>query len=121
MKMIMKRAWEIYRNLIGDHTAKIATALRMAWEEARAVAKKAFTGCAIMKYYFTENAYFEVSFKIWENYGKKRIYFQSNSTRAQIALKGYIDCDNNNEVVISACRYPNMKNIVNDFINEYAF
>lgn len=36
MKKIMMRAWEIYRELTGDHKAKIAYALRQAWAEAKA-------------------------------------------------------------------------------------
>lgn len=35
-KQIMKRAWEIYRTLTGDHIAKLSMALREAWAEARA-------------------------------------------------------------------------------------
>lgn len=33
MKKIMVRAWGIYRHLEGDHLAKLAMALRMAWAE----------------------------------------------------------------------------------------
>lgn len=35
MKKIMRRAWEIYRTLEGDHIAKLALALRQAWKEAK--------------------------------------------------------------------------------------
>ena len=35
MKKIMRRAWEIYRTLEGDHRAKLALALRQAWKEAK--------------------------------------------------------------------------------------
>lgn len=40
MKKIMMRAWEIYRTLTGDHAAKIAAALRMAWAETKGTAKQ---------------------------------------------------------------------------------
>lgn len=125
MKKIMKRAWEIAKNAAEKFGGKareyMAEAIRMAWAEARETAKKAFSGIATMMWKITENAGFEVIFKLWENYGKKRIYFQSNSTRSQVALKGYIDCNNNNEIVISTKRYSGIEQIVTDFMNAYAF
>ena len=33
MKKIMRRAWEIYKKLEGDHIAKLSLALRTAWRE----------------------------------------------------------------------------------------
>ena len=47
-KQIMKRAWEIYRTLVGDRIAKLSMAMRMAWAEINAIieeGKKAY-GCA---------------------------------------------------------------------------
>ena len=35
MRNIMRRAWEIYRTLEGDHRAKLALALIQAWSESR--------------------------------------------------------------------------------------
>ena len=35
MKAIMKRAWEIFKELTGDHIAKLAMALRQAWAEKK--------------------------------------------------------------------------------------
>jgi hypothetical protein len=35
MKQIMKRAWEIYRTLVGDRIAKLSMALRQAWKEMK--------------------------------------------------------------------------------------
>lgn len=35
MKNVMRRAWEIYRTLTGDHTAKLAMALKAAWAETK--------------------------------------------------------------------------------------
>ena len=37
MKKIMRRAWEIYRTLEGDHIAKLSLALRTAWREQTSV------------------------------------------------------------------------------------
>ena len=37
MKKIMRRAWEIYRTLEGDHRAKLSLALRTAWREQTSV------------------------------------------------------------------------------------
>lgn len=36
VREIMIRAWEIYRTLEGDRTAKMSMALKRAWEEAKA-------------------------------------------------------------------------------------
>ena len=35
IKVIMTRAWEIYRTLVGDHMAKLSQALRTAWRETQ--------------------------------------------------------------------------------------
>jgi len=43
MKKIMKRAWQIYRALVGDRIAKLSMALRQAWAEAKAVSKKQYS------------------------------------------------------------------------------
>lgn len=32
---IMKRAWEIFRTLVGDYKAKLSTALKRAWAEVK--------------------------------------------------------------------------------------
>lgn len=95
MKKIMKRAWEIYRTLIGDHIAKLALALRQAWAEAKAAAKnaakKAFGGFA--KVAKIDDPYDDCcffSFKRWEKYGKKRIYINDYKGRTI----GYIDIEN---------------------------
>ena len=37
MKNIMRRAWEIYRTLEGDHRAKLSLALKTAWRETTSV------------------------------------------------------------------------------------
>jgi len=37
MKKIMRRAWEIYRTLEGDHEAKLSLALRTAWRETSSI------------------------------------------------------------------------------------
>ena len=39
-KQIMKRAWEIYRTLVGDRIAKLSMAMRMAWAEVKQTASK---------------------------------------------------------------------------------
>ena len=37
MKKIMRRAWEIYRELEGDHIAKLSLALRIAWRKTSSI------------------------------------------------------------------------------------
>lgn len=77
--------------------------------------KKQFTGNVTMQYHINERAYHDVEFRMWKNYGKKRIYFESK------AIKGYIDCNNNNEIVITKKSYSNAKKVIEDFINTYDF
>lgn len=89
MTNVMKRAWEIYRTLVGDHIAKLSMALRQAWAEVKAAAaKQAFTGFA--KVARKEETYGEscfLFFKLWEKYGKKRIYINDYKRRTL----GYIE------------------------------
>lgn len=40
MKNVMKRAWEIYRTLVGDRIAKISAALKRAWAEKKNTSTK---------------------------------------------------------------------------------
>lgn len=91
MMNVMKRAWEIYRTLIGDHTAKLAMALRQAWAEIKNTAKTAFEGFTKIakcndacddSHYFT--------FKLWEKGDKKRIYINDYKRRTL----GYIENGN---------------------------
>jgi len=122
MKKIMKRAWEIYRTLTGDHRAKISMALRQAWAEAKNAAKnaakKAFNGFA--KVARTDDPYGECcyfAFKLWEKYGKKRIYINDYKRRTI----GYIE---NGEFVLKD-RQGNFQEEIdfalNAFRSSYAF
>lgn len=98
---IMKRAWEIYRTLIGDHIAKLAMAMREAWAEAKAAAKKVFTGFAKIGYdcwYHGSGAEYTTTFKAWNGYGKSRIYINDYKGRTL----GYIDVNNDNALVITS-------------------
>lgn len=92
MKNIMKRAWEIYRTLAGKHLEKLSEALKRAWAEVKAVANKVdFGGYA--KVARTENPSCDchyLTFKAWENYGKKRIYINDYKRRTL----GYIENGN---------------------------
>lgn len=115
MKNIMKRAWEIYRTLVGNHIAKLSQALKMAWKEVK---KVVFNGFA--KVAKTENTYGEccfLTFKAWEKYGKSRIYINDYKGRTL----GYIE---NAEVIIkdnqgnSDCE---IEYAINNFKSQYAF
>ena len=91
MRNVMTRAWEIYRELQGDHTAKLAMALRMAWAEAKAVTEKEeLTGTAQIvipgrENYGDESMY--LNFKAWAKADKKRIYINDYKRRTL----GYIE------------------------------
>lgn len=91
MMNVMKKAWEIYRTLTGDHRAKLSLALRQAWAETKNAAKKAFDGFARVAKIdnaFDECHYF--SFKLWEKGDKKRIYINDYKRRTL----GYIENGN---------------------------
>ena len=120
MKQIMKRAHEIAKELEGDYMARMSIALRTAWAEAKAPAKKAFKGSATVSYQVSANVSIDVNFKLWENYGKRRIYFEAPTTRAQSAIKGYIDLSNDNQIIISNQRVCNINKAVDSFMATYA-
>lgn len=118
MMNVMKRAWEIYRTLTGDHRAKLSMALRKAWAEIKNAAKKAFDGFA--KVAKIDNA-FDVchyfTFKLWEKGNKRRIYINDYKRRTL----GYIE---NNEVVINDKQGNTQEMVdyaINSFRNTYAF
>ncbi|WP_405345935.1 hypothetical protein [Ruminococcus sp.] len=91
MMNVMKRAWEIYRTLIGDHTAKLAMALRQAWAEAKNTTKTAFEGFAkVAKCAETYHDCHFLTFKLWEKGDKKRIYINDYKRRTL----GYIENGN---------------------------
>lgn len=79
-KQIMKRAWEIYRTLTGDHIAKLSMALREAWAEAKGEAVEA--GWNVTKL-------IDAGAKRWQKYGKDRIYL-SGAAEAIKENSGYI-------------------------------
>lgn len=120
MKQIMTRAHEIARILEGDYMARMSIALRQAWAEAKAPAKKAFKDSATISYQVSANVSIDVNFKLWENYGKRRIYFDAPTTRSQFAIKGYIDLNNGNQIIISNQRVCNINKAIDSFIAAYA-
>lgn len=120
MMNVMKRAWEIYRTLTGDHIAKISTALRMAWAEIKNTAKETFCGFAkIAKNDRASDDCDYITFKLWEKASKRRVYLNDYKRRTI----GYIDaitkeiviCDNqgntNNEI----------NTVISRFNSKYAF
>lgn len=101
LSKIMKRAWE----LVKKSAMTISSGLKKAWEEAKRTmikferrAKVAIVdangicnpNCG--KENDDESNY--LMFKLWEKYGRKRIYVSDYKTRTV----GYIDCDNNNTI-----------------------
>lgn len=87
---VMKRAWEIYRTLVGNRLAKLSAALKQAWKEVKnAVKKIKFSGFA--KVAKMENPYDDeccfLYFKKWEKYGKARVYINDYKGRTL----GYIE------------------------------
>ena len=113
MKNVMKRAWEIYRTLTGKHLEKLSKALKRAWVEIKTVANKVnFGGYA--KVAKTEKVCGDCSyltFKGWENYGKKRIYINDYKRRTL----GYIE---NGEVIIKD-NQGNFKSEIDFAINSF--
>lgn len=114
---IMKRAWEIVRTLVGTLREKLSKALHQAWAEAKAPAKTTFNGFATINYQLSERIAVSVQFKMWENYGKRRIYFESTNMKA---IKGFIDCNCNNEIHIANTRLIGIEKVVDSFMTAYA-
>lgn len=82
MKNVMVRAWEIYRHLEGDHLAKIAMALRMAWAEIKADMEKEDEGeilggkiATITEKSVSE--LMEMGAKRWTKAGRDRLYINA--------------------------------------------
>lgn len=101
MKNIMKRAWEIYRTLTGDHIAKLAMAMKKAWSEVKREVKITKAYCMARLNVIIANSakgnynMYAVS-NDWENYGKSRTYFSivEKGTRTKHYVKkdfGYFD------------------------------
>ena len=65
MKKIMRRAWEIYRGMEGDHRAKLALALRQAWKEAKKESPE-----SIIEKLQAQG----LRVKRWTKYGNDRLY-----------------------------------------------
>lgn len=105
MKQIMKRAWQIYRTLIGDKIAKLSMALRQAWAEAKAASvsprQQIINRLNEIVANSTICAGYEMEIKAndWQKYGKDRTYFsiveRSNNAKVSKHYKekkyGYID------------------------------
>lgn len=117
---IMKRAHEIARTLEGDYMARMSIALRMAWVEAKAPAKKAFTGFAKLVQPSRANGNDEccyLYFKGWQRYGKSRVYINDYKGRTL----GYIE---NGTTAISNKQGLSTTDInacVNAFMSSYNF
>lgn len=114
IKAVMKRAWEIYRTLIGDKIAKLSMALRQAWAEIKK-AESAFKGFAKISKSDANNRECDyITFKAWEKNGKKRIYLNDYKGRTI----GYIDQNNDNKAVIMD-RQGNTASDIDFVINKF--
>ena len=99
MKNVMKRAWEIYRTLAGDHSAKLAMALKAAWAEIKNAVKSVKDQIIARIELICANSCscynYTVVAKDWENYGKNRTYLSVTETSSTKHFKkfdfGYID------------------------------
>lgn len=75
---IMKEAWKLFKSCTPAHRAPFGRYLAMAWNRAKKAAEKAarmanrqeFTGFATITTEYGK----AVDFRIWHNYGKRRIY-----------------------------------------------
>lgn len=121
---IMKRAWELAKK----EAMTLSQALKKAWAEAKAiVAKIKFELTAkvaviengesnpcVGTAYDCDSNYF--TFNLWTAHGKKRIYINDYKRRSV----GYIDCDNNNDLV-SEYSHGKVIETANYFLANYAF
>lgn len=100
MKNIMKRAWEIYRTLEGDHIAKLALALRQAWKEAKKESPE-----SIIEKLQAQG----LRVKRWTKYGNDRLYVSG----FHYSKEYYIDLS-------TMTAYPNRPGCASD-IESHAF
>lgn len=97
---VMRRAWEIYRTLVGNRIAKLSAALKRAWAEIKGAAKKAFEGfakIAKMEDAQADNECHFLYFKKWEKYGKSRIYINDYKKRTLGYLENGVVTINNRQ------------------------
>ena len=76
MKNVMKRAWEIYRGLVGDKTAKLSIALKQAWSEIKKGVKKTMEGYKVedglvVSETLPSGKELKITMKYWESPDKK--------------------------------------------------
>ena len=81
MKNVMKRAWEIYRSLVGDKAAKLSMALKQAWSEIKRGVKKVMEGYKVedglvVSETLPSGKELKITMKYWESPDKrvKRYY-----------------------------------------------
>lgn len=98
---IMKKAWAIFR----EGAKKFGECLKLAWSIAKA---------SLNKIAFTGKATFEgIEFRIWSNYGKRRIYVNSYKK----SYSGYIDLDDHN--TLKGTDYYATRETVERFLAKY--
>ena len=83
MKNVMKRAWEIYRSLVGDKAAKLSMALKQAWSEIKRGVKKVMEGYKVedglvVSETLPSGKELKITMKYWESPDKrlKRYYVE---------------------------------------------
>ena len=101
MRNIMKRAWEIYRKLEGDHRAKLSLALKTAWREASSVE----TPEEIIEKLQAQG----LRVKRWTKYGNDRLYVSG----FHYSKEYYID-------LIRMVAVPNRPGAASDIWNHFA-
>lgn len=97
MRNIMKRAWEIYKILEGDHRAKLSLALKTAWREQtpeKIIEKLQAQGLRV---------------KRWTKYGNDRLYVSG----FHYSKEYYID-------LIRMVAVPNRPGTASDIWNHFA-
>lgn len=99
MKKLMLRAWEIAREGVGRFGGAVkeyfAEALRIAWQEFKKAKKKLTlheVAYRISNRYYKE-ADAEIDVRVWENYGKVRIY-ANQGFKNQIAMFEFDEGEN---------------------------
>ena len=101
MRNIMKRAWEVYRTLEGDHRAKLSLALKTAWREASSVE----TPEEIIEKLQAQG----LKVTRWTKYGHDRIYVKG----FHYSKEYYID-------LIRMVAVPNRPGTASDIWNHFA-
>lgn len=114
LSKIMKRAWELVKKL----GLSISEGLKKAWKEAKNIKEKFNKVAKIQKTGMLYNSECDfLTFKLWEKYGKKRIYINDYKGRTI----GFLEGDSHEVYDTMGNELSVIENAISDFREKYEF